>query len=40
MASSNGEAKVTCGCIALAVAALIALVAFRYYVLTPSGWGF
>lgn len=37
---SDDEAKVTCGCIVVAIIVIIILAFVRRYVLTPTGWGF
>jgi hypothetical protein len=37
---SDGEVKGSCGCIVLAIIAIIVSVILRTYVFTPTGWGF
>jgi hypothetical protein len=38
--NSDDEGKVTLGCIAIGIVVLIILAFVRYFVLTPTGWGF
>jgi hypothetical protein len=37
---TDDEAKVTLGCIVIGAIALGVLALVRYFILTPTGWGF
>lgn len=36
----SSDEKFNCGCIVIMIIAVILVAIFRYYIMTPSGWGF